>query len=127
VESQSQRGKTLLEELAGRIGRAAPPISQVEVLYGYMWPEVGKNRWRLYRSLDSNDHLEGHDVDLLAQRSFLSPAGDTLIYVRRGADVKVQTDSVIGVPQYTSWHPPRPREARPAPYTSWHPGPGGGS
>jgi hypothetical protein len=102
------REETLLEEIGRRLGPGQyRPFVDVDVLFGYLYrPEEG--RWRLYRSLDSADYLEGSDKDLGAMRDFLTPTGDTMLWVRDGAELVRFKGGVEGAvylrAESTSWH-----------------------
>ncbi|HYO45593.1 MAG TPA: hypothetical protein VEY33_02765 [Gemmatimonadota bacterium] len=105
----SEQTQTVLEEIKNRLGPGehGRPYPPVDLLHGY-YELVEGGRWRLY-ILDSADYVEGSDADMGAKRSFLTPNGDMLMWVRTGADLKLyqngsQTMAATRQP-VTSWHP----------------------
>jgi hypothetical protein len=100
--------QTVLEEIASRLGQGVDrPFAHVDLLYGYLFrPESG--RWRLYLPA-SPDYLEGSEADMGAMRTFLTPSGDTLLWVRVGADLVTFQDGE------------RSAMVKPVPTTSWCP------
>lgn len=110
MQYDASGSQSLMEEIA-RNGPEDPgqAFFGVEALYGYIWREGLDGRWRLYRDVSSEDYLEGADSDVLAERSFLTPRGDTLLYVLRGAEVQAyvagetRSQTVTGMAS-TDWH-----------------------
>lgn len=106
----SEQTQTVLEEIKSRLGPGehGRPYPPVDLLHGY-FELVEGGRWRLYL-LDSADYLEGSDADLGAKRSFLTPNGDMLMWVRKGAPLirfqnGAQTTATLREKE-TSWHVP---------------------
>lgn len=111
MDQQSQmdpQQQTVLEEIASRLGPGVDrPFAPVDLLHGYLFrPAAG--RWRFYHPA-SADYVEGSDADVGAMRSFLTPKGDTLVWVRVGADlIKFENGEQSAM-------------SKPLPTTSWHP------
>lgn len=109
LQSQTEPGQqTVLEEIASRLGQGVDrPFAPVDLFYGYLLrPESG--RWRLYLPA-SPDYLEGSEADMGAMRTFLTPSGDTLLWVRVGADLVTfqngELSAMVKPPTTTSWCP----------------------
>jgi hypothetical protein len=100
--------KTVVEEIADRLGTGDDrAFADVDLLYGYLWTRE-EGRWRLYRAIDSPDYIEGSNEDMGAMRPVLTATGDTLVWVRMGAELRRflsgEQETVSGKKPSTEWH-----------------------
>lgn len=112
MQYDASDSRSVMEEIAANgPGDPSQPFFGIEILYGYLWREgLEEGRWRLYHDPSSEDYIEGSGSGLLAERPFLTPSGDTLLYVRHGAEVQLylggesRGSQIVGAEAYTDWH-----------------------
>lgn len=114
MKARNENGEAsegVLAEVVRRLGECKDrPNPDVDLIYGYIWREA-EGRWRLYRDLRSGDYLEGSDEDLGAERRYPTFNGDTILFVRVGAELVhytgktgKKTKTLAAEEPSTNWH-----------------------